>query len=454
MKRADMKQKATRISWLDFTTPQMRAFHMSWVAFFFSFFAWFGVAPFLVHIREELNLTEAQIGNTMIASVAATVFGRILMGWLCDRIGPRLAYTWLLLLGSIPVMGIGLSRSYESFLIFRLAIGAIGASFVITQYHTSAMFAHNVVGTANATTAGWGNLGAGAAQFLMPLGLTIFMGFGVGSFWSWRLCMLVAGAGCFLIGLAYFRWTTDTPNGNFKDLRKRGAMPNAGRPGKGTLRVYTDFRVWVLFVAYGACFGVELTMNNIMVLYFFDYFGLGLAAAGIVAALFGLMNIFARTLGGYLSDFVARRQGVQGRVRWLTLALAAQGVALMIFSQMAILPLAIAMLMIFSVLVKMAQGATFSVVPFVRKENLGSVAGLVGAGGNMGAIGAAFLFRGGWDWPAALLVLGGVVFALSFLVPLIRLSRRAERDNASGREQTSNDDRAHEVGTPEIVKTP
>mgnify|MGYP003340696612 CR=1 FL=1 len=33
-------------------------------------------------------------------------------------------------------------------------IGLIGAAFVITQYHTSIMFAPNCVGTANATTAG------------------------------------------------------------------------------------------------------------------------------------------------------------------------------------------------------------------------------------------------------------------------------------------------------------
>ncbi len=50
------------------------------------------------------------------------------------------------------------------FLFFRLLIGAIGASFVITQYHTSIMFAPNVVGTANATTAGWGDAGGGATQ--------------------------------------------------------------------------------------------------------------------------------------------------------------------------------------------------------------------------------------------------------------------------------------------------
>src|SRR3546814_7337099 len=61
-------------------------------------------------------------------------------------------------------MGIALVHSYTAFLSLRLMIGVIGASFVITQYHTSVMFAPNVVGTANAATAGWGNAGGGVAD--------------------------------------------------------------------------------------------------------------------------------------------------------------------------------------------------------------------------------------------------------------------------------------------------
>ncbi len=155
----ELQHKATRIRLLDFTTPQMRAFHMSWFAFFLCFFAWFGIAPLMKVVREELALTQDQIGWCIIGSVAITVIARLIIGWLCDRIGPRLAYTWLLLIGSVPVMPIGFADDYRSFLLFRIAIGAIGASFVITQYHTSIMFAPNCVGTANATSAGWGNLG-------------------------------------------------------------------------------------------------------------------------------------------------------------------------------------------------------------------------------------------------------------------------------------------------------
>ena len=147
--------KSTRIDLFNFRKPAMRIFHTTWFAFFLCFFGWFGVAPLMAVAREELALTHSQIGNIIIASVVITIVARLVIGWVCDRVGPRITYTWLLLLGALPVMSIGLANSYVSFLLFRLAIGVVGASFVITQYHTSMAFAPNVVGTANATTAGW-----------------------------------------------------------------------------------------------------------------------------------------------------------------------------------------------------------------------------------------------------------------------------------------------------------
>ena len=47
-------QKATRITLFSFSTPQMRAFHMSWIAFFLCFFAWFGIAPLMSVVRDEM----------------------------------------------------------------------------------------------------------------------------------------------------------------------------------------------------------------------------------------------------------------------------------------------------------------------------------------------------------------------------------------------------------------
>lgn len=424
----EVRNKATRINLFSLGTPQMRAFHMSWFAFFLCFFAWFGIAPLMAIVREELGLTKQQIGNTIIASVAITIIARLIIGWLCDRIGPRLSYTALMIVGSIPVMTIGFANSYESFLLFRLGIGVIGASFVITQYHTSVMFAPNCVGTANATSAGWGNLGGGVTQMIMPLVFAAFVGLGYSSAMSWRLSMVAAGALCFIVGVAYFFLTTDLPDGNFKELQESGELVRGESKQASFWAAASDYRVWALFFVYAACFGIELTINNIAAIYYMDYFGLGLTTAGLVAGLFGLMNVFARTMGGFISDQFVRTHGLKGRVRWLFVALLVEGFALMFFSQMKVLAFAIPAMIVFSLFVQMSEGATYSIVPFINKKALGSVAGIVGAGGNMGAVAAGFLFRSeNISYPQGLMILGCLVSACAFFTFLVRFSPEDEK---------------------------
>ena len=446
----EVDRTATRIRLFTFSTPQMRAFHLSWFAFFLCFFSWFGIAPLMPIIRDELALSQSQIGWLVIGSVAGTVVARLLSGWLCDRIGPRLAYTWLLIVGSVPVMGVGLADSFETLLLFRVLIGFIGASFVITQYHTSVMFAPNVVGTANATTAGWGNLGGGITQLVMPIvlgALTVgafvpfttirfLPGLGLSESAGWRIAMVLAGVTCALVGIAYYLLTQDTPEGNYTALRAAGALPPKRRAHATFAIACRDSRVWALFVIYGACFGIELTFNNVVALYFIDYFDYfrtmsgaqAIQWAGAAAMLYGLTNIFARTLGGAVGDRFGRAWGLAGRARWLFLTLLASGVALMLFSQVSVLALALPLLMLVSTCVQMSSGATFAVVPFVNTRALGSVAGIVGAGGNAGAVAAGFLFKGMLPWPTAFLVLGALMTASAFLAFAVRFSPEAETE--------------------------
>ncbi|MBI4309118.1 MAG: MFS transporter [Candidatus Omnitrophica bacterium] len=387
------QHKAIKIDLFDFKSVPMRTFHMTWFAFFLSFFGWFAIAPLMPLVRHDLSLTKTQIGNTIIASVAITIIVRLLIGWLCDRFGPRRTYAALLILGSLPIMAIGLAHDYQSFLLFRLAIGAIGASFVLTQYHTSVMFAPNCVGTANATAAGWGNMGGGITQMVMPFILAAVVSLGFSEHLGWRLSMVVPGVLLFLTGFAYARWTKDFPQGNMDELRAQGILPTR-KQIKGSFRAaMKDYRVWALCVIYAASFGVELTMNNIAALYFTDQFHLSIAAAGLVAGLFGLMNLFARTLGGFFSDRCARSNGLKGRVIFLGASLFTGGLLLMVFSRMTVLPLAIAAMLSFALFIKMANGAAYSVVPFINKKALGAVAGIVGAGGNLGGVLFGFLFR-------------------------------------------------------------
>lgn len=431
-------EKATKIDLFSLKAPQMRAFHITWVSFLVCFFAWFAIAPLMAVVREEFQLTKSQIGNIIIASVSVTFFARLLIGWFCDKYGPRLTYSALLLLGALPVMLIGFSTNYETFLIARLAIGAIGASFVITQYHTSAMFGSNVIGSANAIAAGWGNLGGGLAQLIMPLIFAGFIALGFTDSLAWRYSMLIPGVSMLLMSFVYYKYTQDTPAGNFKDLKLQGGQASKDIEPVSIWEVMKDRKVWILFWVYACSFGVEITIDNIAALYFKDTYGLSLATAGLIAGTFGLMNIFARALGGILSDKVSKTQGLQGRTWVLGGGLFLAGLGIVAFTFMQSLTWAIVSLVFFALFVKMGNGATYSVVPFVNKRAIGTVSGIVGAGGNLGAVLMGFVLKmEGITYQQGLLYIGAVVSFISLSSFFIVRVSEAKFEKAQAKLQTS-----------------
>lgn len=386
-------KRATTLKLTDLKSMPIRTFWITSIAFFICFFAWFGIVPFMPNVVKDLGLTPDQKWNSIILAVTGTVFARLLIGKLCDKYGPRLCYTYLLILGAIPVIFIGFVQTPMQFLICRLFIGFIGASFVITQFHTSIMFAPNIVGTANATSAGWGNLGGGANRLGMPLIAATVVSFGVADEIAWRYSMIIAGIIAMLMGLVYYFFTQDTPEGNFAQLKEEGKMPTLKKDEAPFLLVLKDYRVWILFIVYAACFGMELTVYGTMDDYLQNRFGLTRTTAGNLVLSFALMNIFARTLGGFFGDRFGKLKGLRGRVLFLTVILAVEGFMLSIFSMTTSLAIGMVFLIAFSLTVQMAEGATFSVVPFINKKAIGSISGIVGAGGNVGAFLAAMFLK-------------------------------------------------------------
>ena len=424
-----MASKATSITLFSFSTPPMRAFHLTWMAFFVCFFAWFACAPLMPVIKGEFGLSIAQIANINIAAVAITILVRLIIGPLCDRYGPRKTYTGLLLLGAIPVLGVALSQSYESFLFFRLGIGAVGASFVITQYHTSVMFAPNVVGTANAAAAGWGNTGGGAAQVLMPLLMAAVIMMGVSETLGWRVALLVPGVLMIIMAGLYYRYTQDCPQGNYSEMRAAGIEIDGGSPGTARAGGWESFkaasanyRVWLLFITYGACFGIEIFIHNIAAVYYVDHFGLSLGAAGMAAGSFGLLALFARALGGYLSDRGAARGNLNRRVTLLFVMMIGEGLGLLWFANADTVTYAVIAMLCFGLFTHMACGATYALVPFIDSKALGGVAGIIGAGGNVGAVMAGFLMKGTGNIQDTLSILSALVIIAALCAIAVRFT--------------------------------
>ncbi|HEX5653561.1 MAG TPA: NarK family nitrate/nitrite MFS transporter [Chitinophagaceae bacterium] len=412
-------QPLTKLNVFSLKGVQMRTFHVTWFTFFVCFFGWFGLAPLMPTIKENLHLDKSQIGNIVIASVSGTIIARLLIGRLCDTWGPRKTYTALLLIGAIPVMCVGLAKDYTSFLLFRLAISIIGASFVITQFHTSMMFAPNIKGTANAVAGGWGNLGGGITNMVMPLIFAAIVGFGYTKAEAWRYAMIVPGLMMLLAAFLYYRYTKDTPAGNYDEIEREQVEKT-----KTDYTVLKDWRVWSLALAYAVCFGMEITFDNVAALHFVQEYNLSQGSAGFWAGVFGFMNIFARALGGIFADRVGRAYGMRGKGVLLASVLLLEGLGLILFAQAGSLGMAIVSMISFALFLKMANGATYAITPFINAKNVGLVSGIVGAGGNVGGMLFGFLFKSSSiTYLQAFSYIGIIAVAVSLVVLVTRFAK-------------------------------
>jgi len=490
----DQEHKATKLIITNISLPHHRAFHVSWFAFFSSFFSMFAAAPLISYIRKPtaLDLTKSQIGSANIAAVSTNIVMRAVTGFICDIIGPRRGVAFLLFVTCPAIIGMVFVENADGFIACRAMIGIGLATFVCSQVWCSQMFNKATIGLANATSAGWGNLGGGVTNLLMPFIFTAFYDNLDGSNAdredkAWRYCYFVPLAMHILGGLGALT-ARDLPDGNIKELETSGAKQKS----KGSIILKTglsNVNAWVFVITYGMCFGVELTMNSVAAVYFHDYHGLTPKLAGTLAALYGMMNLFARSLGGLLSDWANKRFGMRGRLwaawivqtiegvmcimmaistlgmdapfdrpdivawtkvpdfpndneteyPWVQVAngttqnftimecgseeeappqffidmygeygvddslrmfleppFARHGAAGDCISNQGAVGQTVMLMILFSLCVQAAEGLHYGVVPYVSRPALGIVSGMVGAGGNLGAVIALWsFFRGG-----------------------------------------------------------
>ncbi|KAE9103122.1 hypothetical protein PF010_g13854 [Phytophthora fragariae] len=403
--------RATEIRLFSFARPHMRAFHFAWMSFFVAFFGWFSIPPLMPTIKQQLKLTQAQVDNSNIISLASTILGRLLIGPLCDRYGARIVQTALLVIGAIPVASAALVTTYTGLMLARFFIGLVGCSFVSTAYWTSSMFSKEVVGSANAITAGWGNMGAGATYLITPLlfDLVTLHG-GISDNYGWRVALTFPALLMVVVGVCTYLLSGDCPQGNYVEMKKTHVM--AERPRAEMVRGFVTVAkmpvAWILAVQYACCFGVEIQVHNVLSLYYFEDFKregcdsatdedscrlLSQTKASLISSCFGLMCIFARAIGGYISDVCNRHWDMKGRISAQLICLTGQAIFLYMYSHIRAVGWSVPCLAAFGVFVQASTGTTYGIVPYVCPDYTGVASGIVGAGGNMGGLMWGFLFK-------------------------------------------------------------
>ena len=425
-----------------FSFQQKSALHLTWVAFFLTFVAWFNMAPFNTTIIKQVGLSLDQIEILMICNVALTIPARIIIGALVDRHGPRKVFSGLLLFAACVCFYFALSTKFIEFLIARLLMGIVGAGFVVGIKMIAEWFPPEKMGVAQGIYAGWGNFGAAAAAFSLPV---IALGFPEET--GWRMATSFSGLLCLIWAGVYWKWAKEIPDKgrNFevnlihsievtsrRDLclqsllmlpiygsilvlvwKLSGLSSPILSPGVTSLlyaaviglfllnfgeslRVnlprlagdipeeeHYEFRqIFILSLVYALTFGSNLAVISMFPEFLESRYQLTVALAGILGSSFAVMNLVARPAGGWLSDLLGRRRTLFILVLGAMICFGLISQAITSWSLAVVIGLAL----VCSIFLQAGSGACFAAVPLIRKDLTGKMAGMAGAYGNVGAV--------------------------------------------------------------------
>ncbi len=200
---------------LDFEKESIRVLHFTWIAFFMTFYVWFNLAPMSTTMRGDLDwLTKEHVKILLICNVALTIPARIIVGALIDRLGARIVFTGLMIVMSIPAVVFAFADSFTQMMISRLALGSVGAGFVIGIKMVAQWFPPKYVGRAEGFYAGWGNFGSAFAAMTLPWFALTVLGnwFDMGDD-AWRWAMAINGLVLGVYGVMYYFLVRDVPDG-------------------------------------------------------------------------------------------------------------------------------------------------------------------------------------------------------------------------------------------------
>ena len=409
------------------------ALWVSTFAFTACFAVWTIFSIIGVQIKADLNLTEAQFGLLVGTPILTGSLSRIFLGVWTGQFGGRIVNLIVMILAAAATFLLSYAETYAQFLVAALGVGLAGGAFAVGVAYVSKFYPASKQGTALGIF-GAGNVGAAATKFAAPF---VMLALG------WEAVAQVWAGALLVIAILAFLLTRDEPE--VAERRRTGQKPVTAWMQLTPLK---DIRVWRFSLYYFFVFGGFVALALWLPHYLTGAYGLGIGAAGMLAAAYSIPGSLFRVFGGWLSDRIGAR-----KVMYLTFALSAvctfilaypatsyvvDGIEGPIQFRLALsLPAFVVLVFVLGFAMSLGKAAVYKHIPVYYPDHVGAVGGLVGMIGGLGgfimpiAFGALNDLTGVWTscFMLLFLLVSGALIWMHLAVR--RMERRRSPDLAT-----------------------
>ncbi len=408
---------------------QQAALWMSTLAFTACFAVWTIFAIIGIQIKKDLGLSDTQFGLLVGTPILTGSLIRLILGIWADQYGGRVVYALVMLSAAVMTFLLTFAYDYKTFLIAALGVGIAGGSFSVGVAYVAKWFPKSQQGTALGIF-GAGNVGAAVTKFAAPVVMVAY---------GWRTVAIVWAIGLAVMAVIFFLTTKDDP-----DLARRRAEGRKPEPLSAMMEPLKNIQVWRFSLYYFFVFGAFVALALWLPRYLIGVYGLDIATAGMIGAVYSIPASIFRAYGGHLSDkFGARRvmywtfmvsvvctfvlsyppthyviEGIRGPVEFST--------------HMGVVGF-MAVAFVLGFFMSLGKAAVYKHIPVYYPDRVGAVGGVVGLVGGLGgfvlpiAFGALNDLTGVWQscfW----LLFAIVAVALVWMHVAVRQMERAAAD--------------------------
>lgn len=326
-----------------------------------NFWAWALLSPLSTRFKGELHLTSFQQALVVAVPVLVGALGRIPVGALTDRLGGRVMFPIVSLATAVPVLYLGLvgHTSLWGLLVGGFFLGIGGTAFAIGVPFVNAWFPPERRGLAV------GIFGAGMGGTAISALSTVKLAKAYGV----QTPFLITAAALTVYAALAALLLRDSP----------GRSPSVGSSITRLRQALRLTITWQAAAVYALAFGGYVAFSVYLPTYLKTAYGLTPADAANKMAGFVLLAVVMRPVGGWLSDRVPPTSVLGGAFLAVMTAAAVQA------STPALAPVGTVAFLVMAAALGAGTGAVFALVAqLTPADQVGSVAGVVGAAGGLG----------------------------------------------------------------------